>query len=254
MGPNLSTEDKSNKQNQNPDDRSLDHPGPDRRWYGRRRGKKLRPRRRELVDTVLPQFRLSLDQAKNLASGDNREIWMEIGFGAGEHLAALAEQHPEIDFIGAEPFVNGVAALISEIDDRKIRNIRIYDDDVRPLLDELPEGLVSKLFILFPDPWPKTRHHSRRMMVTENIKRFSRLLKPGGQLLFVSDHEDYAAWSLERMLDSSDFHWLAETVNDWRNPPTEWPDQQPEKKLETRYQEKAQVKGIYPVYLKFERH
>jgi len=178
---------------------------------------------------------------------------MEIGFGAGEHLAAMAASHPDIDFLGAEPFVNGVAALLSEIDERGLSNIRIYDDDVRPLLDALPDGIISNLFILFPDPWPKTRHHSRRMMVDENIRRFARIITPGGRLLFVSDHMDYVSWTLEKMAASPYFDWLAERPGDWRDPPETWPGSKPAEKLATRYQQKARLKGIDPVYLEFRR-
>jgi len=223
----------------------------DPRWYGRRQGKKLRLGRQRLVDNLLPELRVSPEATElpadlsELFNHPCNDVWLEIGFGAGEHLAAQAANHPDIGFIGCEPFINGVASLLAHIDQANLKNVRIYDDDARILMDALPEASVGRIFVLFADPWPKTRHHRRRMMIEANLDRFAHLLKDGGELRFASDHMDYTSWTLERLLRHADFDWQAQSASDWRDPPEDW--------VETRYETKARANGDLPAYLRFRR-
>lgn len=225
--------------------------GSDKRWYGRRHGRKLRPGRRALLDDALPRLRVAdagdtapLDLAASFAIPP-RAFWLEIGFGTGEHLAALAARHPDIGFIGCEPFVNGVAALVQKITDEGLTNVRIFDDDMRLLLPRIADASIERLYVLFPDPWPKSRHHRRRITVPENLAQFARLLADDGRLLFASDQHGFAAWSLANLLAARDFTWTARSAKDWRRPPDDW--------VATRYQEKARAKGLEAVFLDFRR-
>ena len=173
------------------------------------------------------------------------DIWMEIGFGAGEHLAGQAVRHPGIGFVGCEPFVNGVAALLAQIEDMGLRNIRVFDDDARLLLSELPDACLGRLYVLYSDPWPKVRHHNRRLTVAENLSEFARLLRPDAEFRVATDHPEFASWTLERVLRQGDFHWTAASPADWREAPDDW--------IETRYEGKARADGRAPVYLNFRR-
>jgi tRNA (guanine-N7-)-methyltransferase len=228
-----------------------DGPSEDKRWYGRRVGRKLRPGRRSALEAALPRLRAAVAgedtpvDPRELFGGDIQSLWMEIGFGAGEHLAAQAAGHPETGFIGCEPFVNGVAALIGRIDADGLANVRIFDDDVRLLLPRLPDAAFARIYVLFPDPWPKTRHHRRRMTVPDNLAQFARLLADDGLLVFASDQHDFAAWTLANALARPELEWCARRAADWRNAPSDWVD--------TRYQEKARDKGLAPVFLLFRR-
>jgi tRNA (guanine-N7-)-methyltransferase len=220
-------------------------------WYGRRHGKKLRPTRQKLVDELLPKLRLDPNSGSfpanltGLFESECKDVWLEIGFGAGEHLAGQAARNPDKGIIGCEPFINGVASLLTHIKAENLNNVRIYDNDARVLMDVLPEQSFERIFVLFADPWPKTRHHRRRIMVEANLDRFARLLKDAGELRFASDHKEYVSWALERLLHHPDFNWQAESVKDWRDPPSDW--------VETRYEGKARAKGDYPTYLRFTR-
>lgn len=173
------------------------------------------------------------------------QVWLEIGFGGGEHLVAQAQAHPTIGFIGCEPFLNGVAKVLSEINDNGLHNIRLCDDDARPLLDRLPEASVDRAFVLFSDPWPKKRHHKRRFFVKENLDRLARVLKDGAELRIASDHMEFLGWSLERLLAHTGLQWAARSADDWRFPPKDW--------VRTRYEEKALDRGERPAYLIFNR-
>lgn len=172
-------------------------------------------------------------------------VWLEIGFGGGEHLAAQAQRHPDIGFIGCEPFINGVAKLLAAVRDDDLKNVRICDDDARPLLDAMDENSIERAFILFSDPWPKKRHNKRRFINPENLDRLARVLKDGAELCFASDHMDFVAWSLERLRAHPSFVWTALTAADWRLPPEDW--------IATRYEEKARARGEKPAYLLFTR-
>ena len=176
---------------------------------------------------------------------DAREIWLEVGFGGGEHLAWQAAQNPEVGFIGAEPFINGVAKLLGEIDDRSLENIRICHGDARPLMEAMPTGSLSRLFVLHPDPWPKKRHFKRRMISPWFFNEAARLLRPGGCLRVASDIPDYVRWTLMHAQNAPAFKWTARQSRDWSNRPEDWP--------QTRYEAKALKEGRKPAYLVFER-
>lgn len=173
------------------------------------------------------------------------EIWLEIGFGSGEHLAWQAEHHPATGLIGCEPFVNGVAALLGLIETSRLNTIRIHDGDAREVLDWLPTDSIGRIFLLFPDPWPKTRHAKRRLLAPETIAQMARVLRSGGELRFATDSGDYAAQALLTVLDSRAFTWTAESPKDWRMRPSDWP--------ETRYERKALRMSRKPAYLSFGR-
>jgi tRNA (guanine-N7-)-methyltransferase len=172
-------------------------------------------------------------------------VWIEIGFGGGEHLAAAARAHPETAFIGCEPFVNGVAKLLSVIDRDRLGNIRLWDAEATDLLDRLPAGCGAGAYLLYPDPWPKRRHRKRRFVSDENLQRLARVMAPGAALRFATDIDDYAGWALARVMRSAAFRWTAERPHDWRQPWPGWPG--------TRYEAKALREGRKAIYLTFER-
>ncbi len=174
------------------------------------------------------------------------ELWMEIGFGKGEHLVWQARENPSIGFIGVEPFVNGLAALIDEIDGEDVDNIRLFDDDAALLLQGLAPDSLSRVFILFPDPWPKARHHKRRFIRPDNLDLVSAALGEGGELRIGTDHVDYGNWIVRHMHRRSDFDWLAECPTDWRERPDDWP--------QTRYEAKAARQGRSSIYLRYRRN
>ncbi len=217
--------------------------------YGRRRGRRLRPGRERLLHDLLPEVVVPSDMLSTPESWFDEpihDLWLEIGFGAGEHLAAQAAARPEVGFIGCEPFRNGVAGLLALIESEGLRNIRIYPDDARALIKALPERSVGRAFALFPDPWPKTRHHRRRIIAAETLCELSRILKPGGELRLASDDMGYVRWMLSHTLKHGGFEWLARSPDDWRRRPPEW--------TPTRYEAKALGRGVDCVYLRFRRH
>jgi tRNA (guanine-N7-)-methyltransferase len=220
------------------------------RSYGRRKGKRLSPRKERLVAELLPRLRPGLgtpppDDPRKLFSAPVREVWLEIGFGSGEHLLWQAEQNPDIGFIGCEPFINGVASLLGAIEDRGLETVRVHDGDAREVLAWLPDGGLARAFILFPDPWPKKRQAKRRLITPELVASLARTLRPGGELRFASDDTDYAGESLLAVQQSGEFTWQAEKAADWRVRPEDWP--------ETRYERKALSEGRKPVYLSWRR-
>lgn len=223
---------------------------PARRIYGRRRGRPLRPGQRSLHQARLPQLAVTLPEAgvldpTGLFAVPPEAVWLEIGFGAGEHLAAQAGAHPTIGFIGSEVFENGVARLIAELARCGLENVRIFPDDARMLLDALAPGSLDRVFILFPDPWPKARHHKRRLVSTATLDRLAALMRPGAELRLATDDRDYLAWMLEQATAHPDFQWLARGPADWRERPPDWPP--------TRYEEKALAAGRDPAFLRFIR-
>ena len=211
------------------------------RSYGRLKARPLKPRQAGLLQTEMPRLAWRLGDDPRAGSA---EVWLEIGFGGGEHLAEQAARRPDVRLIGAEPFVNGVASAVRHLHDRGLENVRLHQGDARELTAALPEGSVDRVFILFPDPWPKARHRKRRLMQPEFIAELGRVLRPGGALRFATDWRDYAAWTLERMLKDPAFGWTAETARDWREPP---PDH-----VTTRYEEKR-LGDTAPVFLEFRR-
>jgi tRNA (guanine-N7-)-methyltransferase len=170
-----------------------------------------------------------------------RETWLEIGFGGGEHLAAQARTHRDVNIIGCEPFVNGMAKLLAVIEHERLDNIRVWDDDVTDLLPTLPDASFDRVYILYPDPWPKRRQRKRRLVSDENLAMLARVMKPGAELRFASDIDDYIGWVLARILRSPHFRWTATRANDWRTPYEGWPG--------TRYEAKAIREGRVPSYL-----
>jgi tRNA (guanine-N7-)-methyltransferase len=203
-----------------------------------------------LIETLLPRLALDLDHAapSDLASifaVPISDVRLEIGFGSGEHLIAAAQASPGTGFIGCEPFVNGMAKALAEIDARGVRNVRLHHGDATVVIDWLPAGSIGGIDLLYPDPWPKRRHWKRRFVQDQRLRELARLLRPGALFRFASDSADYAAWTLIRLLRSPDFMWTAERADDWRRP---WPGFD-----STRYEAKAMREGRAPCYLVFER-
>lgn len=218
------------------------------RSFGRRKGHRLRSGRRQLLESLLPRLRIDPSgpvDRESLFPRPIASLWLEIGFGAGEHLAAQARAHPDVGFVGCEPFVNGVAALLAEIDRDGLDNIRILDDDARLLLPALPDACLDRVFLLFADPWPKARHHKRRFLGPESLNALARLLGDGGELRFASDHMGHVRWALFHTLRHREFAWTAMGPEDWRRRPGDG--------LPTRYERKALQKGEACVYLTFRR-
>jgi tRNA (guanine-N7-)-methyltransferase len=222
------------------------HPHGPLRSFGRIKARPIKARQASLLETLLPTLALDLSPPLDLQAmkPDAAEVWLEIGFGGGEHLAAQAGRRPDVLMLGAEPFLNGVASALRHIEAAALTNVRLHAGDARDLLAALPDGSLDRVFILFPDPWPKLRHHKRRLIQAETVVELARVLKPGGRLRFATDWADYADWTLERMTAAPQLVWTAERADDWRLPP---PDHAP-----TRYQAK-QLGDIAPVYLEFER-
>jgi tRNA (guanine-N7-)-methyltransferase len=215
------------------------------RSYGRIKSRPIKPRQAGLLDTLLPKIAIPAGPFDPRAlKPDAAEIWLEIGFGGGEHLAARAARRTDVLFLAAEPFLNGVASALRHIDERGLTNIRIHAGDARDLLAGLPDASLHRIFILFPDPWPKARHHKRRLIQDEAVAALARVLKPGGRLRFATDWKDYAAWTLERILRLRLFDWSAERADDWRLAPADH--------VATRYEAKR-LGDCTPVFLEFIR-
>ncbi len=215
------------------------------RTYGRIKARPIKPRQAALLDSLAPRIAIPEGPLDPRAlKPDAAEIWLEIGFGGGEHMASQAARRPDILILGVEPFLNGVASALRHIDEAGLDNVRVRQGDAREVLADLAPASLDRVFILFPDPWPKTRHHKRRLIQSETLDAMARALKSGGRLRFVTDWNAYAVWTLEKMLQSPDFRWSAERADDWRTPPADH--------LTTRYETKA-LGDCKPVYLDFER-
>lgn len=233
------------------------------KFYGRRQGRRIRKAKTTLLEAFLPQLSIKTTQpltAENLFSVPVKQICLEIGFGNGEHLAGQALRHHDTGFIGAEVFKNGVANLLSILTGIKegtnlpehikvlpeyTDNIRIFSDDIRLLFKQIPDGFLDKVFVLFPDPWPKKRHAGRRLINSENLIEISRILKKGGILRVATDHKVYKGWTLRQLQANADFRWTATCGNDWKHEPSDW--------VQTKYQRKAVREGRRAVFLDFER-
>ncbi|MEM1315931.1 MAG: tRNA (guanine(46)-N(7))-methyltransferase TrmB [Pseudomonadota bacterium] len=232
-----------------------DDGAPWRNFHGRRHGKKLRQGQADHLRDTLPRVcvpgvawsenpeRAPIDL--DALFGGPREVWLEIGFGGGEHLLAQALANPDVGLIGAEPFVNGVAVHLAAMERAGAGNIRLHAGDARDLLEVLPEASVARAFVLYPDPWPKTRHHKRRFINPDNLDALARVLKPGAHLRVASDIPDYIRHALEAAHPRDDFAWTAERPADWRQAWPDWPG--------TRYEAKALREGRTPGYLTFQR-
>jgi tRNA (guanine-N7-)-methyltransferase len=215
------------------------------RTYGRIKSRALKPRQGRLMETLLPALTVpatSFDPRAIMPAA--REVWLEAGFGAGEHLATQAAGHPDALLLGAEPFVNGIAACLAHLDDAALTNVRLLHGDVRSLMARLPDGVLDRVYVLFPDPWPKTRHKKRRLIEPGFIGEAARLMRPGAVLRFATDWADYADWTLERFIASPAFRWTAERAGDWREPPADH--------VTTRYETKR-LGDCAPIWLAFER-
>jgi tRNA (guanine-N7-)-methyltransferase len=218
------------------------------RLYGRSSGHRLRKGQRELVDKLLPQVEVDREGEVSACSlfGDERPLHLEIGFGSGEHLANRADMLPDHGFIGAEPFLNGVAAALAQLRDKQLRNVRLWRGDALDVLQRVPDETLSFIYLLHPDPWPKARHAKRRMVNDGPIDLFAAKLKPSGEFRLATDDPTYLAWSLMVMQrHDRQFEWLAERPRDFLEPSGGW--------IETRYGAKSRKEGRRPYYLRYRR-
>ncbi len=222
---------------------------PSPRFYGRRKGRPLRLGMQAFLTDMLPDLRFDATQPLftqfGQAANQQADLVLEIGFGGGEHLADLAEANPAVNFIGAEPFVNGVASLLRHIKTRQLSNIRIWDNDVRLILPALPVAALSQAFIMFPDPWPKKRHAARRILQPEMMDVLAQLIRLSGQLVLASDDPTAKGWLLQNAMSHPQFCWTARRPADWRQRPPHLPV--------TRYMVKAEQASRKPSWFIFER-
>jgi len=200
---------------------------------------------------MLPRLAIEIPESgrldpRTLFGDEQSRIWLEIGFGGGEHLAFQAGRHPETGFIGCEVFENGIVSLLAHIERRNLANIRIFADDARLLIAALPSASVARVFVLFPDPWPKRRHHKRRIVSRETLDRLAEIMADDAELRLATDETDHLCWMLEHLTDHPGFEWLARRPLDWRERPRGWPS--------TRYEEKARLAGRSPVFLRARRY
>ena len=222
-----------------------------RTLFGRRRGKKLREGQQSLLETLLQRLTLvvppepeKIDLPALFGGAMPADgVWLEVGFGAGEHLVWQAKEHPAVVLIGCEPYINGVAKCLAHIEREGVENIRLFTDDARLVMKALPDQSLSRAFVLFPDPWPKSRHHKRRFVQRANLDVLARLMKPGAELRLATDDPSYLPWMIEHACTHPAFEWLAERPADWRGRPADWPP--------TRYETKR-IAGV-PVFLRFRR-
>ena len=226
---------------------------PHRNFYGRRKGKHLKSSQEGYLDQDLAALspgpvdwdvnpdRTPLD-LQGLFGG--KPVWLEIGFGGGEHMVHQAAQNPDVGIIGCEPYINGVAMLLGKIRKAKVDNLAVYPGDVRDMFDVLPEGSIDRAFLLYPDPWPKARHHRRRFVTPEHLEPLVRVLKPGAIFRVATDIPDYVRQTLEQV-PGHGFEWLAEGPDDWRVAWDDW--------ISTRYEKKALREGRVPHYLTFRK-
>jgi len=218
------------------------------RLYGRASGHKLRAGQQALVDSLLPQIGVPAegDVTALALFGEDRPLHFEIGFGSGEHLAYRADLLPDHGFIGAEPFLNGVATALGHVRDKHLANVRIWKGDALEVLRRIPDGALSFLYLLHPDPWPKARHAKRRMVNDGPLALFAAKLKPGGELRIATDDPTYLDWTLMVMQrHQATFDWLAKAPKDFLEPSGGW--------IETRYGAKSRREGRRPYYLRYRR-
>ena len=226
---------------------------PHRNFYGRLKGKALKKSQKSYLDQDLEALspgavgweqnpeRVPLDLKERFGG---KPVWLEVGFGGGEHLVHQAELNPGVGIIGAEPYINGVAMLLGKIRRAGVENLAVHPGDARDLMDVLPKASIAQAFLLYPDPWPKTRHHRRRFVTPEHLEPLAEVMQPGAILRVATDIPDYVRQTLEE-LPKAGFEWLAERPSDWREPWEDW--------LSTRYEQKALREGRVPHYLTFQR-
>lgn len=214
---------------------------PKRRTYGRAKGRPLSPHQTALMSERFPALEIKDDPLDGLQRFN--QTWFEIGFGGAEHLIWQAQHNPTIAVLGAEPYLNGVAKAVVGVEQHSLTNIRLHHGDARLILDKLPHGSLDRVFVLFPDPWPKSRHNKRRIINETFVKDIHRVLKPGGTFRFASDIIHYVDWSLTRIFAHGGFEWSAVQSQDWRTRPDDWP--------QTRYEAKAIREGRPCHYFEF---
>ena len=219
-------------------------------FFGRRKGHKLRLHPADLIEHLLPRLALDITgpSPPDLAGlFDSRAdaVRLEIGFGGGEHLIAEARAFPDLGFVGCEPYVNGMAKILTQIEAHNITNVRLFAGDAAELLAWAPPRSLRRIDLIHPDPWPKRRHWKRRFVQDASVAAMARALEPGGEFRFVSDIDDYCAWTLAHLVRSPDFSWTAQRASDWKLP---WPDY-----TMTRYGAKAEREGRQAAYLRFRR-
>lgn len=223
--------------------------GEQRAFFGRRSGKRLHRGQDQLFREVLPGLKLELGDGMldpGALFSDKAGVVLEIGYGGGEHLALEAGRHPQTGFIGSEVFSGGIAKLLQHIDEQGLENVRLFTDDALKLLVKLPDASLDGAYLLYPDPWPKTRHHKRRFISPTTLGELARVLKPGALFRFASDIEDYANWTLAHVLRAPEFRFAPEVPGGWHRP---YPGWEP-----TRYEEKARAEGrMTSFYFSFER-
>ncbi len=230
------------------------HPkAPWRNFYGRRKGKHLRDSQQTYLEEDLAQLspgavsweenpdRNPLDLKE--VFGD-RDVWLEVGFGGGEHMVHQAVQNPDVGIIGCEPYINGVAMLLGKIREAGAENLRVHPGDARDMFDVLPKASISRAFLLYPDPWPKKKHHRRRFVTQDHLEPLADVLKPGAIFRIATDIPDYVRQALQEV-PKAGFEWLAEGPTDWR---VAWPDW-----ISTRYEQKALREDRVPHYLTFRK-
>ena len=228
---------------------------PQRNFYGRIRGKSLHKAQQrymaEDLDALKPTNVTWAENPDRTAVnpadwfGDNNDIWLEVGFGGGEHMVHQASLNPNVNIIGCEPYVNGVAMLLGKIRNADVNNVVVHPGDARDMMDVLPDESISRAFLLYPDPWPKSRHHRRRFVTPEHLEPLARCLKSGAIFRVATDIEDYVRQTLEEVLANGNFEWLAEGADDWRKPWDDW--------ISTRYELKAIRENRTPHYLTFRK-
>ncbi|MBR0932241.1 tRNA (guanine(46)-N(7))-methyltransferase TrmB [Bradyrhizobium jicamae] len=219
-------------------------------FFGRRKGHKLRSHQADLVDNLLPHLAVDInapapDRLTELFDDGIEHVRLEIGFGGGEHLIAEAQAFPNVGFIGCEPYVNGMAKILTQIEARNVGNVRLFAGDAAELLAWAPARSLARIDLIHPDPWPKRRHWKRRFVQDATVAAMARIIKFGGEFRFVSDIDDYCAWTLAHLMRAPEFAWLAERAIDWQSP---WPDY-----TMTRYGAKAEREGRKAAYLRFRR-
>ena len=218
------------------------------RSFGPARGRPLRPQQRELFAALLPKIEIHTPMSGKLDptacfSFPISRVWMEIGYGAGEHIAFHAEKNPDVGFIGCDFYKPGTASLLTRIRERNLDNIRIFCGDARLLLSCIDKRTIEKVFILFPDPWPKTRHHKRRIISEQFLDQLSSILIDGGGLKIATDHPGYLIWILRHMQQHASFEWKVNRPQDWKS--------QRQSKPITRYEKKAMAAGRNCAYLNY---
>jgi tRNA (guanine-N7-)-methyltransferase len=219
-------------------------------FFGRRKGHKLRLHQADLIEHLLPRLALDIgspapSDLAGLFAPDVDDVRLEIGFGGGEHLIAEAQAFPKLGFIGCEPYVNGMAKILAQIETHAIGNVRLFAGDAAELLAWAPPRSLARIDLIHPDPWPKRRHWKRRFVQDATVAAMARVLIQSGEFRFVSDIDDYCAWTLSHLLRAPDFHWMAERADDWRRP---WDGY-----TMTRYGRKAEREGRVANYLRFQR-